>query len=253
VRPLDGHSELAVAEAAAAAGSRPSRVTAVIAAVYTRLDDQPVDAAIARRVSAAGREWLLQRAAQHFSGGAEWFETECVACGGRFDLSVSMRDIPCLAAGDGFPCVDVLTSLGRRRFEVPNGTHEEVVARRADEDPRRVFAAVCGLADSADADAWHFDSDDLDRIDAALESVSPDVADTVTATCPECGTSRVLRLDPLTFAFPRPDEVLQDVHLLASGYRWSERSILDLPIDRRRAYSERIRADRVAERRAGSV
>jgi hypothetical protein len=40
--------------------------------------------------------------------------------------------------------------------------------------------------------------------------------------------------------------VLEDVHLLASAYGWSERDILDLPSARRASYAEYVRAGRGA-------
>ena len=71
--PLDGRIELAVAEAAAAAAPRPTKVTAILAAMCGEIGGRPVGRDEARRVSAAGREWLLQRAALRFHGGAGWF------------------------------------------------------------------------------------------------------------------------------------------------------------------------------------
>lgn len=243
-RALDGHTELAVAEAVLAATTRPAKVTAIIAAMYERLNEGPADNEKARCVSAAGREWLLQRAALRFHGAGDWFETSCADCGANFDLTLSIADIPCVDPGAGFPKVEVQTSLGRREFEVPNGAHEEAFARIGTGDPRRVFAALCGLSEHAEAEAVRFSLDDLERIDTALEAASPDVADSVDACCPECGSCMQVRIDPLTFAFPRYEEVLQDVHLLASGYQWSEREILDLPLNRRRQYAELIRVER---------
>lgn len=245
-RPLDGETELAVAEAVAAGRSRPARVTAVIAAMYVRLEQQTVDRDVARHVSSAGREWLLQRAALRFYGANDWYEAICSDCGARFDLRLSIADIPCVAPGDGFPTVELETSLGQRAFEVPNGAHEEAFAARQDTDPRRAFAALCGLSAQAECDALQFSERDLARIDAALEAASPEVADSVTARCPECGTAEQVRIDPLTFAFPQRDEILQEVHLLASAYRWSEHEILALPLARRRSYADLIRAGHAA-------
>jgi len=245
-RALDGETELAVAEAVASGTTRPAKVTAIIAAMYERLDEKPVDRETARAVSAAGREWLLQRAARRFHAASDWFETTCSGCGARFDLSLSIDDIPRVAPGDGFPVVDIQTSLGRRAFEVPNGAHEEAFARRQHADPLRTFAALCGLSEQADADAIHFDSNDLVQMDEALEAASPEVADSVEALCPECGLQTRVRIDPLMFAFPRRTDILQEVHLLASGYRWSEREILALPVSRRRDYAQLIQAERAA-------
>ncbi len=243
-RRLDGHAELAVAEAASAPRARPARVTAVLAALCVDLGGAPADAAAARRVSSAGREWLLSRAALRFGAERDWFEAPCEACGARFDVQVAMAEAPRTPPSSGFPVAEVETSLGRRRFESPNGMHEEVFARRREGDPRRVFAALCGLSREAEAEAIRFEPADLARIDAGLEAVSPEIADGVDVVCPECGGAGRVRIDPLAFAFPSPEDVLREVHLLAAAYRWSEEAILDLPVARRRAYAGLVRADR---------
>ena len=243
-RALDGHAELAVAEAVASSGSRPARVTGIIAAMCEEVAGEPADAATVRRISAAGREWLLQRSALRFLGGGDWFEARCEACGAHFDLRMSLTDVPHAAPGPGYPVAEVDTSLGRRQFEAPNGGHEEAFARHHDEDPRRVFAALCGLSERAEAEAIRFDAHDLARIDAAIEAVSPEIADSVDATCLECGTAAKARIDPLGFAFPSASEVFREVHSIASAYHWSETSILRLSQARRRTYADLIRAER---------
>ena len=60
-RPVDGHVEVRVAEAAEASLPRPRRVTSIIAAMCERLESYPAEEEQVRRVSAAGREWLLQQ------------------------------------------------------------------------------------------------------------------------------------------------------------------------------------------------
>ncbi len=243
-RALDGHAELAVAEAAASGGSRPARVTRIIAAMCEEVGGEPADAATVRRISAAGREWLLQRTALRFFGGADWFEARCADCGARFDLRMSLSDVPHADPGPGYPVAEVETSLGLRTFEAPNGGHEEAFARYRDEDPRRVFAAICGLSERAEAEAIRFDAQDLGRIDAAIEAISPEIADSVEATCPDCGTVAKARIDPFGFAFPSAGDLLREVHLIATAYHWSEASILSLSQARRRSYVDLIRQDR---------
>ena len=186
-RPLDGHVEIAVAEAAEARMARPRRVTAILAAMCARLGSAEGGADSARRVSAAGREWLLQRAGLEFFRGTRWFEAPCPGCGARFDLELDLTAVPQGRAGAGFPVIEVETSLGARRFEAPNGHHEEAFAARRDGDARRIFAGLCGLADEAAAEVARFEAADLERIDAALEAVSPEIADGVNAACPDCG------------------------------------------------------------------
>jgi hypothetical protein len=242
-RPVDGHVEIRVAEAVEARLPRPRRVTAIIAAICERLAGQPADEEQVRRVSAAGREWLLQQAGFEFFRGSTWFEAPCTACGARFDLELPLTAAPRGRAGNGFPEVEVCTSLGPRWFEAPNGHHEEAMAARRDGDPRRAFATLCSLADEPAADADRFIEEDLERIDAALEAISPDIADGVDVTCPDCGKPGRVRIDPLTFAFPHSETILQDVHVIAGAYRWAEADILALPSSRRRAYVALIRGD----------
>ena len=168
----------------------------------------------------------------------------CGACGARFDVQASVAEAPRTPASAGFPVAEVETSLGPRLFEAPNGAHEEAFARRRDGDPRRVFAALCGLSLEAETEAIRFKPEDLARIDAGLEAISPEIADGVDVVCPECGGAGRVRIDLLAFAFPSSEDVLREVHLIAAAYRWSERAILDLPPGRRRAYARLVRTDR---------
>ncbi|MEX2520667.1 MAG: hypothetical protein WD969_15190 [Paracoccaceae bacterium] len=242
-RAFDGETELAIAEAAASAGSRPARVTAVLSAICAEVAGEPGGYAVIRRVCAAGREWLLQRAALHLYGdGAGWFEASCPTCGATFDLRVALDRVPRAEPGSGFPVAEVETSLGLRRFETPNGAHEEAFCAR-EGDPRRVFAALCGHAERAEAEAIRFDEADLERIDMALEAASPEIADGVDARCPACGAETMVRIEPLDFAFPRLDDIFREVHRIAAAYRWREPDILALPVHRRRAYAALIRGD----------
>lgn len=243
-RPLDGAVEIAVAEAAARLEPRPAKVTALLAAAYAAVGHVPATPAALRRLCSAGREWLVHRAAIRFAGADGWFVTDCTHCGAPFDLHVPLASLPRSAPGPGFPVTRVETKLGVRHFETPNGAHEEAFAVMATADPRRAFAGLCGLEPDAAEAAARFDTDDLALIDAALEALSPDVADSVDATCPECGAANAARLDPFVFAFPAPATVLEDVHRIAGAYGWGEADILALPSDRRRAYVRLIRRDR---------
>lgn len=241
-RTLDGRAELAVAEAASAPLSRPMKVTAVLAAVYGDVAGDGNDPDLIRRVSSAGREWLLHRAARRFFGPANWFEASCEICDTPFDLQVPLGEMPVEEAGPGFPVANVTTSRGQRQFAAPNGAHEEAFAgMRKHTDPRRTFAALCGMAEAAEADAIRFTDADLARVDGALEDISPQIADGAEAACPTCNARVEARIDPLSFAFPRLEVVLSEVHLLAVTYGWSEAEILSLPLARRRAYAELIR------------
>jgi hypothetical protein len=248
LRSLSGAVELAAAEAAAASATRPERVTALLAAIYDEVAGEQATPALIRRLSAGTREWLLQRAALRFRADLEWFEAPCQACGAVYDVAMSIGAAPRKPSGPDFPVTTVETSHGPRRFEAPCGVHEEDAARRPGGDPRRSFAALCGLADDARAEAARFDDDDLARIDAALEELSPDVATSAAARCPSCGSETAARVELLRFTFPKPMDVLGEAHLLASAYHWTEDRILALSPARRRDYAALILHDRTGQR-----
>jgi hypothetical protein len=242
-RPLTGAVELAVAEAAAGPGPRGRRVSAVLDAAFGAVGGVKSDLNLVRRLASGARAWLLIRAALLFGGPREWFQTVCGGCGRPFDFQARPEAAPRKPAGTAFPVVEVPTSLGPRRFEVPNGAHEEAVARRPG-DPRRVLAGLCGLAEDAEDEAARLTEPDLDRIEALLDDAAPDVADSVATACPECGWQGEVQIDPLGWAFPRPDSLLTDTHRIASAYGWSEAEILALPRARRRRYADLIAQER---------
>lgn len=253
-RALDGHVELAVAEAAQGSGPRPHRVTSVLAAMCDAVGEHAVDADLLRSLCTAGRDWLLLRAGMQFYSGPDWFEGTCRACSARFDIECDLRQVPVSEAGDGFPEAQAETSLGMRRFEVPNGGHEEVLAAKPAKDARRTLVGLCGLDEKAVADSVAFTPADLEAIDRALEAISPQIATHVDTNCPECGEATRLSIDPLTFAFPAPARILRDVVTLARAFGWSEEEILELPSSRRKSYVQLAgdSAGRAARRRAAA-
>jgi hypothetical protein len=111
------------------------------------------------------------------------------------------------------------------------------LAGGAFDDPRRGLVALLALADTADADAERFSEADLALIETILDDITPDIADRISATCPECGATTQAMIDPLSFAFPRAETLLREAHLIARAYGWREPSILALPSHRRRAYA----------------
>jgi hypothetical protein len=83
------------------------------------------------------------------------------------------------------------------------------------------------------------------RIERAMAAMAPEVSRPVAGHCPACGASvqAGLHLPSLVVAeFRRAAAwVIDDVHLLASAYGWTETDILALPGHRRQDYARRIR------------
>jgi hypothetical protein len=123
------------------------------------------------------------------------------------------------------------------RFRIP--TAADVLA--AGDLTELVARCIAGASPAAD----------VRRVERALEALAPTLRTTGLGSCPECGAevvvdvdARALCLEELRFL---AGSVLEDVHLLASAYRWSEESILALPSPRRRTYAQMIQSGRSAE------
>lgn len=241
LRPLTGVVELAVAEALEAA-SRPRRVTAVLMALFDRVGGVAATPTLLRRLATGARAHLLLRAARVFVPGARWFSGRCDGCGAPFDVQVDLGAVPRSAPGAGYPVIEVMTSLGPRRFEVPNGLTEERIGLTTCAAERQL-AALCGLSDRAEVEAHLFDPADIAAIAAALDQATPDVAEDIRATCPGCRVEATVRLDPMEFAFPGPDRLDREIYLIAKTYGWDEPTILALPSGRRRRHAALIAAE----------
>ena len=236
--PATGAVELALGAGVEDSGSRPARVTAILAALLAEVAGEAASPALLRRLSVGAREWLLQQVAATCRSQPDWFDCTCPGCGAGFDMALDLSALPRAPVPEGFPAVTV--QLGGRALiaQVPNGAVEEALAEGGltGVAAMRACLAMC-LVDPADGAALDGAEDEtIRRLDAMLDAATPDCADTVATVCPDCGQAVAARIDPLDFAFPRVGGVLRDVHLLGRAYHWSEAEILALPTARRRSY-----------------
>ncbi len=248
-RALTGAVEIRLAQAVWSREARPVRVSRVLELMFDRISGQPVTAERVRRLASSAREWLLQKAALRVWPDNGWFQARCSVCAQDADLPVTLARVPRKPSEGSFPLVTVETSLGVRRFEAPNGAHEEALGTASTmRNPVRHLLALCGLGDTVEADAKAFTAEDLTRIEAAFEAACPDVADVVSAACPSCQAAIEAHIDPLQFAFQPANQILHEVHTIAGAYHWSEVEILALPSSRRTAYADLIDTQRTGRR-----
>ena len=84
----------------------------------------------------------------------------------------------------------------------------------------------------------------------ALARLAPVLRTTVQGVCPECGAQAAMDVDARRIALAElgflAGSVLDEVHLVAVAYHWTEQAILDLPSSRRAAYAERVRIAQAA-------
>jgi hypothetical protein len=88
------------------------------------------------------------------------------------------------------------------------------------------------------------------RVSRAMSALAPSLTGAVTVHCPACGGRGQLRFDPVGYSLAELRDaaagLYEEVHLLASAFRWPEDAILALPRSRRARYAGLIRADRAA-------
>lgn len=78
-----------------------------------------------------------------------------------------------------------------------------------------------------------------------MAALAPSLAGPLNGACPECGSAVIVQFDPRRYVLAelraRAGFVAEEVDLLATRYHWTERSILNLPSQRRAAYAETAR------------
>jgi hypothetical protein len=227
-RALDGRTEAALWEARGAA-SRPAMVTALLAAA---LETPSGGDAMARALSVGDRHWLLARLAEHLGRERVWLTGTCATCGAPFDAPADLGALPAKPGGEGYPEAAAEGLDGPILLRAPTGADQEAVAGLDEAAAAAALLARC--APGADVDAWPEEA--LDRLDAALAELSPEVAGEVATACPACGAACRAALDLAEVVLGALGDPYEDVHAIAAAYHWSEAEILALPTERRRRY-----------------
>lgn len=240
--PLTGEVELALAEAGRGGGSLPRRVTAVLSAALAELAGGPATPEEVRSLCVADRQYLMRQLGARLGPAELWLSAGCAECGAAFDLPVRPAELPVKPAGAGFPVAVVSTEAGgEARFRVPTGADQEAVAGLADPDEaRRLLARRCRLEPSG----LDLAEGDLEKVEEALERVSPELTLRVGVACPECGAANEVYIDPYRCLGAIGDDLFGEIHALASVYHWSEREILGMPRERRHLYLRMVERSR---------
>lgn len=244
-KPATGQFELSLAEDERGEDTLPQRVTAALVATLAHIGRMTPTPKLVGRLCVADRQFLMRQLAVALGLDDVWLRSECGACGTPFDLRITNHQMPIKPAGDGYPFATVSTSGGVRRWRVPNGDDQEAIARFDDAAcARRVLIRRALVAEHDEPDAHRDDDpggdaltdDDLDAVEAAIESVSPELAVTAQTRCPTCDHPNDVEVDPYLCLGSAHSSIYLEVHTLASKYHWSEADVLALPTRRRRLY-----------------
>lgn len=228
-RKLDGHAEAILAELLPdrpmAAGITALRLLAVDA------DEAPL---AAEKLSLTDYECALAGLRLSETGDTISSAPECSQCHERMELSFSLGEL----------LDDVQQAAALESSAALPGTGVAGL-------PSTGEAARCEGEHDAPArmlDSWipaSLTAQQRRKADAALERALPLLSRLIEAPCAGCGAPIVAQFHLPGFVVTeliwRTRSVFLDVHLLARGYGWNEREILDLPRSRRRRYADLLR------------
>lgn len=235
---LSGSAELVLAELAGSHASMPEKVTRFLTETITSIGGAPVGPDEAAALSVGDRQHLVRRIGVQLGRDLLWLGQTCKACGEDFEIPVRQSQLPVKPAGQGFPATQVDVEGQDIQIRAPNGADQAAIAGMSESTASKI------LLERLTSRPITFDADTARKIEAAIEDLSPEVALQASAACPECGAEALVDVDPYLTLANAGREILDDIHVLASRYHWSEAEILALPRARRKTYLSLIDQDR---------
>lgn len=252
LRPLDGHQELALAEAP---GGGAAEVSTLLAGTLAGLGDYlDVDAALVAALTRGDRAYLLLRLRAAMYGDRLALVVRCAnpGCGGAADVDLAISDLAPDPATE--PPGPITACGGAAIVREPTGADDlalEAVLATADHATAvaTLWCRLVSLAGRAPTVAEWQALPITTRQEIALaltqQSRAPDLA--FVARCPHCAAWIEIELDPWHLLVREltggGDRLLAEVHALAFHYHWSEDEILALPRTRRWRYLELLRRE----------
>jgi hypothetical protein len=164
---------------------------------------------------------------------------DCPECGERLELDADTTTLLAASAREAAPVeVDSLC------FRPPTSRDLVGILGESDAEAARLrLLRLCLVGDGESADPQLLASLG-DRVEDALEQADPLADLTLGFVCDACGHEWQAPLDVAAFLWDEVDvharRLLDEVHLIARAYGWSEAEILALPEARRAAYIERV-------------
>ena len=186
------------------------------------------------------RNAALLRLHETLSGDELQSSVDCPRCDERLEFSLSAN---ALLGGAGSPPSYV--TVGDLLVRVPTTRDLASITGEPDEE-RAAQALLERLVAPAETAGPRPQRPDAGEVIRALEEADPCADLTVALTCPACAHAWDASLDVAAFVWEeiegRARRFLDEVHVLAHAYGWTEAEILRLPETRRNAYLERALA-----------
>lgn len=244
-KPLTGVVELNIINTSTCEGSLPGLVTATLATALEHVGGKMPTPEHLERLCVADRQFLMQRLAINQKMDDLWLTSSCAKCKCDFDFFIKLSELPIKEAEADYPFTTAKTSLGLCYMRAPTGADQVAIAFIEDIDSAlRLLVSRCiisltgkkGKTKKVEIAVEKFTADDFEKIESALERISPEVTTTIQAECPQCRQNNWVEVDPYICLTNNTSDLLSEIHVLASTYHWSEAEILALPRNRRHHY-----------------
>ncbi len=237
LKPLTGAAEMALTDLAKSDLPHPEKVTRFLQETVQSVGGHDADPAA---LCVADRQYLVRQIGAGLGMDFMWLGGDCGACGAPFEIPVRQSELPVKPAGPGYPGDTV--NVGSRQILVrtPTGADQAAIADLRPEEAREALLHRLSVL----PDGFRLTRRARAILEEAIQALSPEVALEVTAECPDCGAPLRLEVDPYLTLTQSGWNIIDDVHVLARHYHWSEADILSLPLYRRQAYLARIDRER---------
>jgi hypothetical protein len=172
-------------------------------------------------------------------------ETVCTACGERLELTVDIRDLALASPADIGS--ELLLEDGSYVARCRQPDSVDIAACSGMANPGEALLGRCAhVADRSGAPIEPADWPLSVRraVDAHLAILDPCAEILLDVACPACACTWQSVLDPAAFLLREVDtrarQLLDEVHMLARAYGWSEAAILAMGPSRRSRYLELV-------------
>jgi hypothetical protein len=173
--------------------------------------------------------------------------TACGECGEKIELNIAADAIAPMSKRSNDRALGQHVTINGETFRLPTSRDLARVARDMARDPDPAAAAahllrLCRVG--ADSGQKNWSEQELEMIGERMAEADPLAEILLGFNCPVCSSTCSEPIDLPTFFWAEMEalarKLIQDVHVLACAYGWSEREILSLGDARRRLYLEMV-------------
>jgi hypothetical protein len=227
-------------------GQSPTRRAIILLQVACR-DTTPDELA---RLSIGQRDGRLLALRESTFGPRLASLASCPACGERLELEFSTSDL--YSACDSVPAGDLTLVLDRYEIMFRLPTSLDLIAISEQQEKNSARAALLSrcvssaLLEGREVDPGGLPQGVIDALGVRMAEVDPQADLHLALECPACNSQWQSRFDIESFFWTEINawatRMLNEVHILASAYGWSESDILRMSARRRQSYLNLVSA-----------